>query len=184
MVFFIFIVVLKYKLTGTEALTRTQVINAMKRALVRVGHFWHEQFAEKRFTKLGFTEYGFKPRTPRFERNKLRFWPGSAGLPLVMKGEWRERVLGASTVSRIRATRDTLTIPLAAPHATRPDQAAEIRTVTRSELGQMKEALVAFVNEELDAEVPAADRNKGILGGRVKTLSFKNFNPVVRRAAA
>jgi hypothetical protein len=181
---FIFMVVLKYKLSGTEALTRTQVINAMKRALVRVGHFWHTNFAAKRFTKLGFTEYGFKPRSPRFERNKLRFWPGSAGLPLVMKGEWRDRVLGPTTVARIRATRDTLTIPLNAPHATRPEQAEEIRTVTRNELSEMKEALVAYINEELDAEVPAADRNKGFTGGRVKTLQFKNFNPVVRRAAA
>lgn len=181
---FICFVVLKYKLTGIEALTRTQVINAMKRALLRVGQFWHDSFAAKRFTKLGFTEYGFKPRSPRFERNKLKFWPGSAGLPLVMKGEWRQSVLSPSTVARIRSTRDTLTIPLNAPHATRPEQVEEIRTVTRNELNQMKEALVGFIQEELDAEVPAADRNKGVIGGRVKSLSFKNFNPIVRRAAA
>jgi hypothetical protein len=177
-------IVLEYKLTGIEALTRTQVIDAMKKALVRAGEFWHTSFAAKRFSPLGYSEYGFKPRKSRYERAKLRFFPGSAGIPLVLKGAWRDHVLSPSTVSRIRATRDTLRIPLDAPHPTRPEQVDEVRSVTRDEIRQVKDAMVEFIEEELDAAVPPAERNRGVIGGRVKTLKLKNFNPVVRRAAA
>jgi hypothetical protein len=177
-------VVLQYKLSGVEALTRTQVINAMKKALVRAGEFWHSSFAAKRFTPLGFTEYGFKRRVAKYERAKLRFFPGSAGIPLVLRGLWRDRVLSPSTVSRIHSTRDTLRIPLDAPHATRPEQVEEIRAITNDEVRQVKDALVGFIEEELDAQVPAAERNRGVIGGRVQSLKLKNFNPVARRAAA
>jgi hypothetical protein len=177
-------VVLRYTLTGIEGLTRTQVINAVKRAFVRAGQFWHTSFAAKRFTPEAFSEYGFRPRWSKYEKRKARFYPGSAGLPLVLHGDWRERVLGGSSYSRIRATRDTITIPLDAPHATQPEQADEIRRVTTDELRQVKEAMVEYIGEELDAEVPAGERNRGFIGGRVKSLSLKNFNPVARRTLA
>jgi hypothetical protein len=75
-------IVVEYKLTGIELLTRTQVNNAAKHALRRVGEYWHEAFAWKRFTPLGFTEYGFKRRTIKYMRRKARHRPEAAGRPL------------------------------------------------------------------------------------------------------
>lgn len=183
-------IVLEYKLTGIELLQRMQVVNAMKRALRRMGEYWHEAYAWKRFTPLGFTEYGFRPRSIKYTKAKLKHW-GHAN-PLVASGEGRDEALSESTKARIRVTRDSVTIPLPRKfnlyNPKGPNMADEVRAVSSAELRQLEENLVIYIEDELDKEVPAHLRNRGEIGGRVKSLELKRFrpsgNPVTRRAAA
>lgn len=186
-------IVVEYKLTGIELLTRMQVVNAVKRGLRRMGEYWHEAFAWKRFTVAGGNEYGFKPRRLSYHNKKVK-WFGEA-LPLVFSGETREQLLGESTKARIKVTRDTVRIPMptrinqfVSPYGVKP--AEEIRRVSRAELNVLQDNLVLWIEDELSREVPVHLRNKGFTGGRVKSLGLKTFrgkrnaNPVERRKAA
>lgn len=186
-------IVVDYKLTGIELLTRMQVVNAVKRALRRMGEYWHEAFAWKRFTAEGGQEYGFKPRRYTYDNKKRKYF-GEA-LPLVFRGDTRDELLSENTKARIRVTRDTVRIPM----PTRINQfvsrygikpADEIKRVSRAELDVLQENLVVWIEGELNSEVPAHLRNQGFTGGSVKRLSIKTFrgkrnaNPVERRKAA
>jgi hypothetical protein len=144
-------IVLEYKLTGIELLTRMQVVNAMKAALRATGEYWHEAFAWKRFTPLGFTEYGFEPRSRKYNEAKLLHYGHTN--PLVATGEGREEALSESTKSRIRVTRDSVTIPLPTKfnlyNPKGPNMADEVRAVSKQELSILEENLV--INIERDA---------------------------------
>lgn len=158
-------IVLDYKLTGIETLTRSRVINAMKRALERLGNYWFDNFAAKRFTHEAFSEYGFAPRSRKYEAAKARFRPEAAGLPLVLKGDLREQTLSEETRGKIETTRDKLIIRLPTKanlyNPKGPNMAEEIRAVSPGELKEMQDVLVAYIDEELDNEVAPGDRNKG-----------------------
>lgn len=186
-------IVVEYRLTGIEVLTRTQVINAVKRALVRIGEYWHEAFAWKRFTVAGAQEYGFKPRKLSYNRKKARKF-GEA-LPLFFSGETSQLLLSDDTRRRITSTRDKVTIPMPTNiNQYKPNSGIsivdEIRKISRAELNILQDNLVVLINEELDKEVPANLRNRGFSGGHVQSLKLTNFrakpnaNPVERRAAA
>lgn len=185
-------IVVEYKLTGIETLTRMEVVNAVKRALRRLGEYWHEAFAWKRFTREGFFEYGFKLRKLSYDKKKRRHF-GEA-LPLVFSGEAREQLLSESTKARIKVTRDTVRIPMPTKlnqyNPKGPNLPEEVRRISRSELNVLQENLVIWIEQELNREVPAHLRNKGFTGGTVKSLSLKTFrgkrnaNPVERRKAA
>jgi hypothetical protein len=184
--------VIEYKLTGIELLTRSQVINATKRALRSLGEYWHEAFAWKRFTELGYSEYGFRRRSAKYDFYKQRH-RGHTN-PLVLRGETREETLSESTKARIHTTRDTVTIPLPTKvnryNPKGPNLPEEIRSVSRSEIAVLEENLVLFIEDELDREVPAHLRNRGEIGGRVERLRIRGVrggqrivNPLTRRAA-
>lgn len=186
-------IVVEYKLTGLEVLTRTQVVNAVKRALKRLGEYWHDAFAWKRFTVPGAFEYGFAPRSLKYQQRKKHKF-GEA-LPLVFSGDTREMLLSDNTKQRITSTRDKVTIPMPTNiNQYKPkggvDIGEEIRKVSRSELNTLQDNLVFLIEDELDKEVPANLRNRGFSGGRVQSLKLSNFrpkpsaNPVERRAAA
>lgn len=189
-------IVVEYQLTGIEALTRSQVINAMKRAMRRMGEYWHEAFAWKRFTEAGFTEYGFRERSVKYWRWKTKFRPDAAYLPLVLTGEGRDEALSENTKRRIRVTRDSVTIPLplkfnrSHPHG--PKMSDEVRAVSADELRVLAENLILFIEEELTRELPAIQQNRGFSGGKVESLNLREFNrprstrspnPLRRRAA-
>lgn len=185
-------IVIEYKLTGIELLTRSQVINAVKRALRKMGEYWHEAFAWKRFTRAAYSEYGFKPRALKYEkRKKTKF--GEA-LPLVFSGEARGQLLSESTKARIKVTRDTVRIPMPTKlnqyNPKGPNMPEEVRKVSRAELDVLQENLVIWIEDELNAEVPAHLRNRGFIGGKVKRLKLTGFrqrksaNPVERQKAA
>jgi hypothetical protein len=190
-------IVVEYKLTGIEVLTRTQVKSAMKRAMRQLGEYWHEAFAWKRFTPLGFSEYGFRARTSKYWDYKAHFRPAAAGLPLVLTGKGREEALSESTKRRIKVTEHSVTIPLPTkfnlshPHG--PKMSDEVRAVSAAEIKLLEENLVLFIEDALDAEVPAYLRNRGEIGGRVESLKLREFrrprsarspNPLRRRLAA
>ncbi|MGD9632544.1 MAG: hypothetical protein AB7G28_22775 [Pirellulales bacterium] len=172
-------IVVKYKLTGIEALSRSQVIDAVKAALRRLGALWHEAFAWKRFTKLGYTEYGFQSRSTKYDKYKLRH-RGHTN-PLMLTGEARDQLLSSSTVARIRVSRDTLRIPMPTKlnryNPAGPNMADEVRAVSKDELRQLSDALVIFIEDELDKQVPPQARNRGEIGGRVRKLELRIFKP-------
>jgi hypothetical protein len=180
------------KLTGIEVLTRSDVINAMKRALRLLGEYWHDAFAWKRFTKIGYSEYRFRPRTAKYDKYKLRHLGHND--PLVLKGEARAEALSESTKQRIRVTRDTVTIPLPTKlnryNPKGPNMAEEVRAVSRAEIGDLEDALVVFIPQELDRAVPPHLRNRGETGGRVKSLRLigsrnqRIVEPIPARRAA
>lgn len=185
-------IVVEYKLTGVEVLTRMQTVNAVKAALRRMGEYWHEAFAWKRFTPIAYAEYGFRRRSNRYEfKKRVKF--GEA-LPLVYSGEAREELLSESTKSRIRVTRDTVRIPMPTKlnryNPKGPVMPDEVRKVSRAELNLLQDNLVIDIEDELDKAVPVHLRNRGIVGGRVKRLRLTNFrpkpsaDPVERRKAA
>lgn len=185
-------IVIDYKLTGIEVLTRMQVINAVKRALRKLGEYWCDAFAWKRFTVEGAREYGFKPRKIKYNRRKRGKF--GVALPLVYSGEAREQLLGNSTKNRIRTTRDTVRIPMPTKlnryNPKGPNLPEEVRRASRAELNVLQENLVIDIEDELEKEVPAHLRNRGFTGGRVKRLKLTGFrpkpsaNPVERRQAA
>lgn len=180
------------KLTGIETLTRSDVINAMKRALRQLGEYWHDAFAWKRFTQLGYTEYRFRRRTTKYDKYKRRHLGHNN--PLLVSGEGRDETLSESTKHRIRVTRDTVTIPLPTKfnryNPAGPNMAEEIRAVSREEIGQLEQSLVAFIEGELDRAVPAYLRNRGEIGGRVQSLRLigtrnqRIVEPIARQRAA
>ncbi len=177
-------IVFEYKLTGIELLTRMQVVNAVKRALRKTGEYWHEAFLWKRFTPLAYQEYGFKLRKVRKRHN------ARTKNPLVHTGEGMEEAMSETTVARIKVTRDSVTIPLPRKfnryNPKGPNMSEEIRAVSRSEIRALEQNLVIDIEAELDKEVPAHMRNRGYIGGRVKSLSLKRFrrSPIVRGSAA
>lgn len=188
-------IVVEYKLTGIELLTRSQVINAVKEALRRTGEYWFDAFLWKRFTPLGFTEYGFRSRSRKYESYKFKHRPAAAGVPLVLTGEGRDQAQSESTRHRIRATRDKVTIPLPTKfnlyNPKGPRMVDEVRHVTAAELRQLEGVLVQAINDELDKQVPAHLRNRGEIGGRVESLRLsplrggRGGNPAdIRRKAA
>lgn len=195
-------IVLSYKLTGIETLTRSQMINAVKRALMRLGEYWFDNFAARRFTEEAYSEYGFRHRSRKYEAAKAKHRPAAAGLPLVLTGEGREQTLSEETRGKIEATRDKLTIRLPTKfnryNPKGPNMAEEIRAVSPGELKELQDVLVAYIDEELDNEVAPGDRNRGYSGGHVKKLSLRlgphrpgpvpyiattNHKPGARRAA-
>jgi hypothetical protein len=179
-------------LTGIEALTRSGVINAMKRALRSLGEYWHDAYAWKRFTPLGYSEYRFRQRSAQYNKAKLRF-RGHTN-PLLLTGEGRDETLSESTKRRIRVTRSAVTIPLPTKfnryNPKGPNMAEEIRAVSRAEIPQLEENLVVYIDEELDRAVPAHLRNRGFIGGRVSRLKLigtsrqRIVEPIARRKAA
>lgn len=197
-------IVVEYKLTGIEALTRMQVVNAVKRALRRLGEYWHEAFAWKRFTPLAYSEYGFKTRKSWYDEKKKK-WFGEA-LPLVFSGEAREQLLSESTKARIRVTRDSVSIPMPTKlnqyNPEGPKLPDEVRRVSRAELNILQENMVLWIEQELNNEVPAHLRNQGFLGGGTASVKMVRYrgprnttlplnrpanssaNPVERRKAA
>lgn len=184
-------IVLSYKLTGIEVLTRSQVKNAIKRALrFYVGEYWFEAFLWKRFTLIGYSEYGFKPRSPKYNRAKLKH--RGHNNPLVLKGEGMEEAMSEQTRARIKVTETSVTVPLPRKYnrynPKGPNMSEEVRAVSQAELRILEGNLVMGIEDELDAEVPPHLRNQGYIGGRVKSLKLRQFrpsgNPVVRRAAA
>jgi hypothetical protein len=193
-------IVIEYQLTGIEVLTRIQVVNALKAALRSLGEYWHEAFAWKRFTPLGYSEYGFRPRTLKYDRAKQRHLGhtnpllGSGKRKGVFIGHGRDELLSESTKTRIRVTRDSVTIPMPRKfnqyNPKGPNMSEEVRTVSTGELRQLEENLVLYIEEELDRAVPVHLRNRGEIGGRVESLElktfrpFRTFSPAQRRAAA
>lgn len=185
-------IVVDYKLTGTEVLSRMQVVNAAKRALQRLGEYWHDAYAWKRFTAAGAAEYGFRQRSAKYSRRKLRQF-GEA-LPLVFSGEAREELLSERTKTSIRVTRDTVRIPMPTKlnryNPAGPNLPEEVRKVSRAELNTLQENLVLWLENELNREVPSHLRARGFVGGQVVRAKLTNFrkrpsgNPVERRKAA
>lgn len=180
-------VYIEYKLTGAEALTRMQVVNALKAALRRLGEYWFEAMLWKRFTPRGHTEYGFRVRTLKYSKAKLKY--RGHNLPLVNSGQGKREAMNESTRARIRVTRDKVTIPLPRKfnrsNPKGPRMSEEIRAVSRAELQLLEENLVWYIDEELDAAVPPHLRNRGYIGGRASGVRFrKSGNPATRRAAA
>lgn len=172
-------IVVEYKLTGIEVLTRMQVINAVKRALHKLGEYWHDAFAWKRFTRQAYTEYGFRPRKLRYDRRKKSKF-GEA-LPIVFSGEAREKLLSEGTKGRIRTTRDTVRIPMPTKlnryNPKGPNLPDEVRRVSRAELNILQDNLVFWIEEELNREVPQHLRNQGYTGGQVRSLKLSGFRP-------
>lgn len=184
-------IVVDYKLTGIELLTRSQVINAVKRALRSLGEYWHDAYAWKRFTPQGAVEYGFRPRSAKYNRRKLRKF-GEA-LPLVFSGETRDELLSENTKARIRVTRDTVRIPMPTKlnryNPAGPTLPEEVRRVSRAELNTLQAHLVTWIEDEINSEVPSHLRQRGFTGGQVVRAKLTNFrrpsaNPVERRKAA
>lgn len=184
-------IIVTYRLTGITVLTRTQVINAMKAALRTMGEFWWDAMLWKRFTPLGFTEYGFRQRSAKYTRRKLRFRHHAN--PLVLTGEGRDEALGEGTRRRIRTTRDSVTIPLPRKfnryNPKGPNMSEEVRAVSRPELRTLEAVLVQEIDAELQAAVPPEHR--GSARPRVSRLRLGNrgggqriTNPVAGRLAA
>ena len=184
--------VITYQLTGIETLTKKQVNDALKAAMRSVGEYWHDAFAWKRFTSLGYTEYNFRPRSRKYNQYKIRH--RGHDNPLVLSGEARDEALSESTKTRIRTTRDSVTVPLPRKlnryNPAGPNLSQEVRAVSRDEIRQLEQALVAFIHAELDRQVPAHQRNRGFVGGRVESLQIRGsrahrvIEPIARRRAA
>jgi hypothetical protein len=183
-------IVISYKLTGIETLTRMQVVNAFKRALLALGAYWHDAMAWKRFTQLGYSEYGFARRSPRYDKAKVRHLRHNN--PLVRTGEGRDEALHPSTVARIRVTRDSVTIPMPRKfnryNPRGPNMAEEVRAVSRAEIQILEDRLVMFIDDELAREVKPEDQGAN---PRVQSLRLHGMrggqrivNPVARRSAA
>ena len=113
-------------------------------------------------------------------KTKARHRPAAAGLPLVLTGEGRDEALSESTKSRIKVTRDSVTIPLPRKfnlyNPQGPNMSEEVRAVSRAELRILEENLVLLIDEELDRAVPAHLRNRGEIGGRVSSLRLRPFH--------
>lgn len=182
--------VFEYRLTGIESLTRMQCIGAVKRSLRRLGEYWHEAFLWKRFTPLGYSEYGFRRRSQKYDKAKLRF-RGHVN-PLVNSGEGRDEAMSPATIARIRVTRDKLTIPLPRKfnrsNPRGPKMSDEVRAVSRAEVKVLEENLVLYINDEL---ARIAQPTEGTVGPRVGRLKISGLrggqrivNPVARRTAA
>lgn len=171
-------IVIDYKLTGVESLTRTQVINAMKRALRGIGEYWFDAFLWKRFTPLGHTEYGFRKRSRKYDRFKRKHAVDGDGVPLVFTGEGRTLATSESTRARIHVTRHSVTIPLPRKfnryNPKGPNMSEEVRHVSPAELRVLADNLVLLADAELANEVPAHLRIPGALKPQVKSLRLRN----------
>lgn len=186
-------IVMDYVLTDTESLTRLQVINAMKRALVMSGQFWFDSYAHKRFTPDGAREYNFRRRSWKYSQLKQKHFGHQ--LPLVLTGEGRRLTLSDATRSKIKASRDKITIRLPQKfnlhNPKGPNMPKELRAVSNRELRAMEEFMVFAIEAQLDAAVPAMQRNRGYIGGRVGKLgltphrsgTLRMTTPVARRKA-
>lgn len=172
-------IVMSYELTDTEALTRSQVINALKRAFVMGGQFWFDSYAHKRFTESGAREYNFRRRSFRYSQLKKKHFGHE--LPLVLTGEGRALTLSDATRQKIKASRDKITIRLPQKfnlhNPKGPNMPKELRAVSRNELRAMEEFLVVAIESELDGAVPRGKRNRGYIGGRVGRINLAPHRP-------
>lgn len=182
-------IVVSYKLTGIEALTRMQAVNAVKAALRFLGEYWHDAMLWKRFTSLGYSEYRFRPRTTKYDKAKLRHWGHNN--PLVLTGEGMEEALSESTKQRIRVTRDSVTIPLPRKfnryNPKGPNMSEEVRAVSRGEIPILERVLVQSIDEQLAAAVPPDAQGATPRVSRLRLHSYRYgpriVNPVRRIAA-
>lgn len=161
----------RVELKGIETMTRMEVVNSIIRALAGLGEWWVNNLLPKRFdARQG--EYGFRPRSRKYQSAKLRH--GRSPYALVNTGAGRDEALDSLTLSKIRATRDKLIIPLPTkfnlhnPKGPRlPD---EVRAVTHAELQQMQDLLVEGIDFELNQIIGDSGES------RVDTVRLKSHN--------
>lgn len=143
---------LRYR--GAEALTKAEVNGCVRRALERMGWRWRESFLEKRFTKKGAREYGFKPRegelNPRrrgtYTNRKLRLFGHT--LPLRYTSEAYREAMFTLKIVKATATSRTATVRVQLPRKAN-FHIKDWTASTVAELRQLEAWLVGDLSLEL-----------------------------------
>lgn len=156
---------IEVKLTGIEALSKSQVNRALKEANLKTGKYFRREMLPARFTEQGGRRLGYTPRRGEFRVGAVRLDKSSRNLyavkkfrklghsdPLVFTGEAKREAL--SNPTKVRATRDKFVIPLPrklnrSNPKSRIRMADEVRLVTDRELSALTKFMVAQIEYEL-----------------------------------
>lgn len=92
-------------LPGLSKTNRGKLMTIVGSELVRM---WHTRFRPKHFTRQAFREYGYAPRSRRYEEAKFRHHKHR--LPLVLTGKSRE--LSKSATIRASKNRASVAMPV------------------------------------------------------------------------
>ena len=141
------------ELTGIEGLKKSQVNNAMKRAMFAMGLRWRRKYLPFHFEEFGERKYKFARRSRRYERLKKKIHGHTHDL--VASGEGKR--LALSGRRKVFATRDKVRIPLPRKYNLRPTKskvrmADEIRRVTKGEVNSLTKFLVVQIDREISKE--------------------------------
>lgn len=132
--------------------------NALRRETWNgVGTEWHERYRNKHFTPAGFAEYGYTPRSKRYNARKKKVLGHTR--PLEFTGESKER----SKTFRVVATKNGARVVMNQvrafnfrPLGGRIDMRKEFTTVSRNEVLTLQE----FANADLERRYRRAHRTQ------------------------
>jgi hypothetical protein len=155
---------------------RSRINDILRDEYAEMGTWWWRNYRPKHFTRAGAIEYGYTPRTARYETRKRRKFGHTN--PLVWTGESK----AASQNARIQATAKNVKVVMQMPRLnwrsrpTAPDMARDMRTVSERE----KQVLVRRFGQGL------ARRIRGIQGDLEVRISSMGANTlgIMRRFAA
>jgi hypothetical protein len=133
--------------------------NRMRRlAWEAVGEYWHEHFRAKHFTREGAVEYGYTPRSKRYEGRKKNYLRHAR--PLVYTGRSEERSHRRKYRIVSRGSRSELRIIIDAPQLnmrnprSQVDMRKEMTTVSPRELRVLTRVFEETITRLLQGDQP------------------------------
>lgn len=146
-------IVVDVKVTGYANLPKSRLNAALKAAMRTLGVYWQSNILPEKWQPHAQAKYHLAGRSRQYQRAKMKKYGHTR--PLEFTGEGRRLALSPETRSRIRSTRDRVTIPLPSKFNWRPrgghiKLGDELRRVTNEELRNMSELLVGQIELELE----------------------------------
>ena len=139
--------VFKVKFVGAASgkIAKRNLNKITKEGFHLMGTVWHRSFRPKHFTAAGASEYGYRPRSPEYERRKQKRFGHK--LPLVWTGESRTR----SRVRNVKANSRRARVSMSVPKINFSGRGDELRTISRREgralAGIMERHITKQLNE-------------------------------------
>jgi len=137
--------------------------NIVKQAWGKVGFLWFKEMRPKHFTRAAYKEYGYQPRQGELGTRQLRqrgFRSSYTGQKLRKFGHTNPLVYSGTSLRRSRSGRITatskgvrITLPTNALNLRRtaqhPDMAAELRTISETEVRRIELFLKTYIEHLL-----------------------------------
>lgn len=108
---------------ATPGMMKRELNNILKACWQHIGTYWHQHFRAKHFTRAGASEYGYAPRSYRYERYKRR--KRGHTNPLEWSGVSKIRTMGLDVRATFRGCKVVLHAPVL--NFKRPNMRADMR---------------------------------------------------------